>query len=71
MQTPVKVTLKANQDYFYCTCGKSKDGVFCDGSHKGTGFTPMKFSVNEEKDYHLCSCKRSSNQPFCDGSHSK
>ena len=68
---PVKVNLEAGQTYHYCTCGRSADGVLCDGSHKGTGFTPMAFSVEKRGEYHLCLCKKSKNKPFCDGSHAK
>ena len=68
---PVKVSLEADKKYHYCTCGKGVDGIFCDGSHKGTDFVPKAFSVNETKDYHLCPCMKTSNAPFCDGSHAK
>ncbi|MCZ8488180.1 CDGSH iron-sulfur domain-containing protein [Vibrio lentus] len=27
----------------FCTCGKSKNQPFCDGSHAGTGFKPKEF----------------------------
>jgi hypothetical protein len=30
---PVKVLLKQGETYYYCTCGKSKNQPFCDGSH--------------------------------------
>ena len=69
--TPVKVELQANKTYHFCTCGKSKDGVLCDGSHKGTTFTPTPFSVEKTGEYHLCACKKSQNLPFCDGSHNQ
>jgi CDGSH-type Zn-finger protein len=69
MAQPVKVSLEAGKSYHYCTCGKSSDGVLCDGAHKGSGFTPKAFSVKQSKDYYLCSCKKSANEPFCDGSH--
>jgi len=68
---PVKVALNEGEKYFFCTCGKSKDSVFCDGAHKECGLKPQVFTVEESKDYHLCSCKKSSNLPFCDGSHAK
>lgn len=71
MSGPVNVALEAGKNYLYCTCGKSKDGVFCDGAHKGCDFKPMKFSVTESNDYHLCTCKKTSNAPYCDGSHAK
>ena len=68
---PVKVKLEAGKTYHYCTCGRSSDGVLCDGSHKGTGYKPMAFSVEKSGEYHLCGCKKSNNKPFCDGSHAK
>ncbi len=71
MATPMKKNLEVNTEYYYCTCGKSEDGVFCNGSHKGSEFAPKKFTVTESKDYYLCACKKTSNAPFCDGSHSK
>ena len=69
MSTPVKLTLEANKTYHFCTCGKSTDGVLCDGSHKGTEFVPTQFTVEKTNEYYLCACKKSKNLPFCDGSH--
>lgn len=65
------VNLEAGKTYFWCSCGSSKNQPFCDGSHKGTGFTPVKFTAEETKRAALCQCKASANQPFCDGSHTK
>ncbi len=67
---PKEVELISKKEYYYCTCGRSSDEPFCDGSHKGSGCEPQKFSVDETKGYHICLCKSSSNPPFCDGSHS-
>jgi len=69
--TPKAVMLEAGKEYYFCNCGKGKDQVFCDGSHKGTGKTPTKFTVKATQEYHLCTCKKSSNLPYCDGSHAK
>jgi CDGSH-type Zn-finger protein len=71
MATPVKVNLEANKTHYFCTCGKSEDGVLCDGSHKGTTYTPKPFTVDTTKEYSLCACKKSGNIPFCDGTHRK
>ncbi len=66
---PAKVTLVKGQEYYFCTCGRSKNQPFCDGSHAGTSFTP-KVSVSEQDDEaYLCVCKHTSNAPFCDGTH--
>lgn len=66
---PIKVELKANQEYYFCTCGRSKSQPFCDGSHTGTDFKPKAFTAEENGDSYLCQCKHSQNLPFCDGSH--
>ena len=58
-------------NYYWCSCGKSNNKSFCDGSHKGTEFTPLAFEVTENKNVAICNCKYTSNPPYCDGSHSK
>ena len=68
---PAKVELKAGETYFWCRCGKSKNQPFCDGSHRGTGFTPAKFTAEEDGDVFLCMCKRTGNEPYCDGNHKR
>ena len=67
---PKGVTLEADVEYFICSCGKSKDGIFCDGNHDGTECLPEKVTVQKTKPHHICMCKTSKNFPFCDGSHS-
>lgn len=68
---PVKVKLEANKTYYWCSCGKSKNQPFCDGSHKGSEFEPKAFSVSEDSSPWLCVCKKTANAPYCDGSHNK
>ncbi|MGC8917234.1 MAG: CDGSH iron-sulfur domain-containing protein [Thermoanaerobaculum sp.] len=55
--------------YFWCACGRSANQPFCDGSHKGTGFSPVKVEVAEKQLVAWCGCKRSARGPFCDGTH--
>ena len=55
--------------YWWCSCGKSANQPFCDGSHKGSGFTPVEFEVTETTKMGLCGCKYSENKPRCDGTH--
>ena len=68
---PSAVDLTAGEKYFFCTCGKSSNQPFCDGSHAGTGFSPQPFTAEETGKAFLCACKQSSNLPFCDGKHAK
>lgn len=67
---PAGITLEAGVEYLICSCGRSGDGVFCDGSHEGTECVPKKTVVEKTKPYHICRCKTSKNFPFCDGTHS-
>ena len=55
--------------YHWCACGRSKNQPFCDGSHKGTGFTLKESATTEKKTVALCQCKQTKNPPFCDGTH--
>merc|ERR1719197_844498 len=64
-----KVQLEAGQTYYWCTCGRSENQPFCDGSHKGTGFAPMKFVADKTEIRGLCQCKFTKQPPFCDGPH--
>jgi CDGSH-type Zn-finger protein len=57
--------------YWWCSCGKSANQPFCDGSHKGSKFTPQKVELTEEKTVAFCNCKHSGVGAFCDGSHSR
>lgn len=69
MSQPIQIFLEADKEYHYCTCGKGKDGILCDGSHKGSKFTPIAFSIKQSKDYYLHPCKKSVNEAFCDSAH--
>jgi CDGSH iron-sulfur domain-containing protein 3 len=57
--------------YWWCSCGRSRNQPFCDGSHKETSFTPVKFDLAQAEKVWLCGCKRSGDKPFCDGAHKK
>lgn len=65
---PYEIELEAGT-YWWCACGKSKDGAFCDGSHKGGEHSPVEFTVAETGKVWLCGCRHSGGKPFCDGSH--
>lgn len=55
--------------YWWCSCGRSANPPFCDGSHKGSGLQPVKFELTEKKTVWWCQCKHSANPPLCDGAH--
>lgn len=66
---PCLVNVKAGRTYFWCSCGRSANQPFCDGSHKGTDFSPMKFKATQDDELLFCGCKQTRNGPFCDGAH--
>jgi CDGSH-type Zn-finger protein len=68
---PIAVELKTSEEYYFCTCGRSNNQPFCDGSHQGTSFTPKAFTVDKNGKAYLCACKHTGNAPFCDGTHKK
>jgi methylamine---glutamate N-methyltransferase subunit C len=69
---PTIVKLTKGEEYYYCTCGKTKTAPFCDNkSHDGTGFTPVAVVADETGEEYWCNCKKTSSPPLCDGSHNK
>ena len=70
-KSPIPVEVEAGKDYWWCSCGKSKNQPFCDGSHKGSIFTPVKWDAAESKTVYFCGCKHSGKGALCDGSHNK
>ena len=66
-KAPYPVNVEAGKTYYWCSCGKSKNQPFCDGSHQGTEFTPKQFTATESKTIYFCGCKQSKNGMFCDG----
>ena len=57
--------------YAWCACGGSKNQPYCDGSHKGTGFSPKRVEITTEGKVAWCGCRQSSTKPYCDGTHRK
>lgn len=55
--------------YWWCACGKSQNGTFCDGSHKGSEFSPRPFQLDEKRQVAICRCKHTHTPPYCDGTH--
>jgi CDGSH-type Zn-finger protein len=68
-KSPMAEEVVAGKTYFWCACGRSAKQPFCDGSHKGTGFSPAKYAAAESRKVVFCCCKHTANPPFCDGTH--
>ncbi len=68
---PIMVKIEKDVEYYYCTCGYSKEQPFCDGSHIGTTFAPLIFTSPVDSHEALCRCKQTRLAPYCDGIHSK
>lgn len=68
---PTALELDPNKEYYWCSCGESQNQPFCDGSHRGTGFTPVAFKPKDKHTVWLCNCKRSKRGHICDGAHNK
>ena len=68
-KTPYAVDVEAGKSYYWCSCGKSQNQPFCDGSHAGSEFTPQEFKAETTSTVYFCGCKHSANGALCDGSH--
>lgn len=66
-KAPIDVAVENGRTYWWCACGLSQKQPFCDGSHKGTGFSPLRYRATEAGTKRFCVCKRTKNPPFCDG----
>lgn len=70
-KSPIEVTLEANKNYYWCTCGLSDKQPFCNGAHKRTDKKSLKFIEETTQNRFLCTCKNTKNPPYCDGSHNQ
>ena len=66
---PIIIKIKKGNNYAWCSCGKSENQPWCNGSHKDSMFNPLIFSSDESKKGAICMCKHTKNPPYCDGSH--
>jgi CDGSH-type Zn-finger protein/mannose-6-phosphate isomerase-like protein (cupin superfamily) len=62
--------IKAGERYLWCSCGRSQQQPFCDGSHAGTSFLPIVYQAEHDEEVIFCGCKHTGTAPFCDGTHS-
>jgi CDGSH-type Zn-finger protein len=66
---PAPYKVKMGRKYYWCSCGLSKNQPFCDGGHKGSGFSPTPYTAEKTGTFYFCGCKHGKNGPLCDGSH--
>ena len=66
---PFVIHVKEGETKAFCMCGLSKNGPFCDGSHKTTDISPQVVTFDENKMVYACGCQQSSKKPYCDGTH--
>lgn len=68
-KSPYAVEVEAGKSYWWCSCGKSRQQPFCDGSHKGSEFSPVEYKAEQAGKVYFCGCKHSGNGALCDGKH--
>ena len=68
---PFAIEVSTGETKAFCMCGLSKNGPYCDGSHKTTDITPKVVTFEEDKSVYICGCQQSKNRPYCDGTHVK
>ena len=66
---PFKIEVSAGDKKAFCMCGLSRNGPFCDGSHKTTDVRPEVIAFDENQTLFICGCRQSAKRPFCDGTH--
>jgi len=66
---PIEVEVEGGQSYWWCSCGRSANQPFCDGSHSGTSFSPVEYVAPRTRKIWLCACKKTQKGPLCDGAH--
>jgi CDGSH-type Zn-finger protein len=64
---PIRITLEPGI-YYRCTCGKSQNLPFCDGTHSSGRQAPIRFEITAKQKVYLCTCGQTQTQPFCDQS---
>ncbi|KEG05674.1 glutamate synthase domain protein [Trypanosoma grayi] len=63
-KAPYGVDVVAGKEYYWCTCGLSKNQPFCDGAHQAyneehkTQLKPMAFTAAKTEKAYLCGCKQ-------------
>jgi CDGSH-type Zn-finger protein len=65
------MTVEEGKTYAWCSCEKSKNQPFCDGSHSGSEKKPYIYKAEETRDVAFCGCRKTASVPFCDGAHKK
>jgi CDGSH-type Zn-finger protein len=68
-KAPYAADVEKGKKYAWCSCGRSTNQPFCDGSHKGSDFSPVVWDAAESGKVYFCGCKKTLKTPMCDGTH--
>jgi len=68
-KSPYAIAVEEGKEYWWCSCGRSQNQPFCDGSHKGSEFSPLCYKAEKSTTVYFCGCKHTKHAPQCDGSH--
>lgn len=60
MNTPIIKEEEAG-NVAWCSCGRSKNQPYCDGSHVGTDSLPVMVTIESKKEVAWCGCKCTEN----------
>lgn len=68
-KSPYRLEVKEGDKLSICSCQKTKNPPYCDGSHCTTDKKPYRLSFEKDQKVAICGCGLSKKMPYCDGSH--
>ena len=65
-EVAIAADVEQSKSYFWCSCGKSSERSYYDGSHNVIKFNPVVYKAELTKKMFFCASKLTNNQPFYD-----